>query len=142
MLKSQINTALGFDFGMKKIGIASGQMITKSATPLLNIKAIDGQPNWKELINLINEWRPDALIVGMPLNMDGSNQQITDKTRIFVSTLKTKTSIPVFTTDERLTTKASKDIIFTNKGYRGLKKTPIDSVAAAMILEQWLSQQV
>jgi putative Holliday junction resolvase len=70
-------TALGFDFGAKNIGIAVGQDLTKTANPLTVIKAKDGKPQWEEIQDLIDQWKPDILIVGLPLNMDGTEQAMT-----------------------------------------------------------------
>ena len=65
-------TVLGFDYGTKSIGIAIGQAITGSANPLMSIKAVDGIPNWDDIGKLIQEWQPDLVVVGLPLNMDGT----------------------------------------------------------------------
>ncbi len=62
---------LGFDYGTKQIGVAVGQMITRQARELCNLKAQDGIPRWEQIEALIKEWQPDALVVGLPLNMDG-----------------------------------------------------------------------
>ncbi len=142
MPKTTFNSALAFDFGMKRIGVAIGQSITQSATPLPPLTAKDGVPNWSLVKTLIDEWEPDVLIVGVPLNMDGSNQLITNNTKQFIQELKEKFQISVFETDERLTTKASRDEIFSKHGYKGLKKMSIDGLAAALILEQWMQENV
>ena len=69
-------TILGFDFGKKYIGVAVGQEITGSASPLGSVKARDGIPDWDSMTKFINEWQPDFIVVGLPLNMDGSEQQL------------------------------------------------------------------
>ena len=76
-------TVLGFDVGTKSIGVAVGQQITSSATPLLSLKAVDGIPNWDEIAKLIQEWQPDLVVVGLPLNMDGTEQEMTHRARKF-----------------------------------------------------------
>lgn len=77
-------TVLGFDFGTKSIGVAIGQEITASATPLLSLKAVDGIPNWDQIGDLIKEWQPDLVVVGLPLNMDGTEQDMTQIGRAHV----------------------------------------------------------
>lgn len=101
-------TVLGFDFGTKSIGVAVGQQITASATPLLSIKAVDGIPNWEEIAKLIQEWQPDLVVVGLPLNMDGTEQEMTHRARKFANRLNAKFGVKIFTQDERLTTTDAK----------------------------------
>ncbi|MGS0728269.1 Holliday junction resolvase RuvX, partial [Shewanella sp. 0m-11] len=78
-------SVLGFDYGTKSIGIAIGQELTASARPLLSIKAVDGIPRWEEIGALINEWKPDLVVVGLPLNMDGTEQEMTQRARKFAN---------------------------------------------------------
>ena len=75
---------MGFDFGMKRIGIALGQTVTLTARPLQTIAAKDGIPNWDELSKVLKKWQPNALVVGIPLNMDGSEQKVSLNARQFV----------------------------------------------------------
>ena len=135
----KINLVLGFDFGTKKIGTAIGQLITKTATPLTTIYAKDGSPSWQEIDQLLKQWQPDALVVGTPLNMDGTEQPITLKVYSFIKKLKEKYNLPIFQVDERLTTASVKTDIFEKKGFKGLKKYPIDNLAAKTILEDWFA---
>lgn len=134
---------LGFDFGTKSIGIAVGQSITRSANPLTTLAAQQGKPDWEVLNKLIDTWRPDGLVVGLPLNMDGSEQPITRAAQNFVSTLKKNYPLlPVYQIDERLTTVAARAEVFNSGGYRALQasnnKKRMDSIAAKLILEAWL----
>lgn len=130
---------LGFDFGLKKIGVAVGQFITLNAQPLGVLEAVQGVPSWVKLQCLIKEWRPKCLVVGLPLAIDGQELSVTQAARNFSEELK-KFNLPVFLTDERMTTKEAKSHLFLNGGYKALQKTKIDSLAAALILEQWLHQ--
>ena len=75
------STLLGFDFGAKSIGVATGQMITATAQPLAAIKASNGIPNWNIVEKVINDWKPDLVIVGLPLNMDGTEQPVTQRAK-------------------------------------------------------------
>ena len=86
---------MGFDYGTKSIGVAIGQELTGSARPLRSLKANDGIPNWEEIEKLIKEWQPDLLIVGLPLNMDGTDQEITVRARKFGNRLHGRFGKPV-----------------------------------------------
>lgn len=131
-------TLLGFDFGLRRIGVAVGQTITGTATPLDPMLAKNGAPNWEQVSKLIQTWKPDALIVGIPVNMDGSPQEITERAQGFATALGDHLHLPVYTVDERLTTKEAKQQLFDTGGYRSLEKASIDSFAAKLILETWL----
>lgn len=133
-----LDTVIAFDFGMKSIGVAIGQSITGTASPLQAIKAQDGIPNWEILQVLISQWQPNALLVGLPLNMDGSEQAITASVRRFVGRLKHKYNLPVFLHDERLSTVDAKAKLFELGGYKKLSKEKVDSVSACLIYESWL----
>lgn len=124
---------LGFDFGMKYIGVATGQEVTKTATPLKSLKAKDGIPNWDEIQKLISEWSPRTLLVGNPLNMDDSSQDITFRAKKFANRLRHKFKLPVHLVDERLTTWEAKQRINTGS------ISKYNAEAAAIITEQWLN---
>ncbi|MFQ3175410.1 MAG: putative Holliday junction resolvase [Psychromonas sp.] len=136
-LKSPSNL-LSFDFGTKSIGVATGQMITATAQPLSAIKANDGIPNWDIVEKVIRDWMPDLIVVGLPLNMDGSEQPITQRAKKFANRLNGRFGVKVALQDERLTTASAKEFIFTHGGYKALEKGKIDSVSAALILESWM----
>jgi putative Holliday junction resolvase len=124
---------MGFDFGMGKIGIAVGQAITGSATPLTILKARDGVPNWQQVEQLINEWQPALLVVGLPLNMDGSDSEMSRLAEKFSRKLHGRFNIPVDTMDERLTS-------FEAAQYAE-KDQLVDAIAARLILESWFKSQ-
>lgn len=131
-------TVLGFDFGLRRIGVAVGQTITKTASPLKTLLANNGDPNWQELMELLGKWQPIALVVGVPVNLDGSEQRITVAAKNFIEQLHQKCDITVFHAEERLTTKCAREDVFARGGYKALKKTAIDGIAACLILEEWL----
>lgn len=132
---------LGFDFGLKRIGVAVAQTVTKTARPLCMVPANAGEPRWDELDKIIKTWRPDKLIVGIPLNMDGTEQPITKNAKKFADALRERYKIPVYGIDERLTTKEAREQTFATGGYKALQKKQIDSVAAQLILETWFMQK-
>ena len=125
-------TLIGFDFGEKRIGVAVGQTLTGTATPLETIPALAGIPDWNRIARLIQQWRPQALIVGEPLNMDGTKQEITATATGFADELRRRFALPVMLADERLSSYEAR---------QRLKDTyHLDPVAAQAILETWLSE--
>ncbi len=131
-------TLLGFDYGMKSIGVAVGQQITASARPLLALKAKEGVPNWDQIAALLKEWQPALLVVGLPLNMDGTEQDISRRARKFANRLHGRFGIRVELQDERLTTTDARARLFENGGYKALGKDAVDAVSAQLILESWM----
>jgi putative Holliday junction resolvase len=134
----QHQTALAFDFGMKSIGVAVGQRITSTASPLAALRATDGIPNWDVVAKTILDWQPSVLVVGLPLNMDGTPQAITDNAKKFGRRLAHKYNLPVHYQDERLSTVEAKARLFELGGYKKLSKEKVDSVSACLIYESWL----
>ncbi|TLX46274.1 Holliday junction resolvase RuvX [Pseudoalteromonas phenolica] len=130
-------TVMGFDFGTKSIGIAVGQEITGTANSVGAVKARDGIPNWDEIATHIDDWKPDLLVVGLPLNMDGTNQQVTFQAKKFANRLHNNFKLQVETQDERLTTTDAKARLFEQGGYRNLGKSNVDGMSAVIILESF-----
>ena len=131
---------MGFDYGTKSIGVAIGQELTGTAQPLCSLKANDGIPNWSEIEALLQEWQPDLLVVGLPLNMDGSDQEITVRARKFGNRLHGRFGKVVLFKDERLTTTDARARLFAQGGYRALDKGKVDSVSAQLIVEAWMEE--
>ena len=122
---------MGFDYGTKKIGIAIGQQLTNTATPLAIVKASNGKPDWASIEPLVNEWQPKRFVVGLPINMDDSESEMSIMATRFARQLSGRFSLPVDTMDERLSSFA----------VRHLSKDNIDDLSAVVILESWLRQQ-
>lgn len=131
------NTVLAFDFGTSSIGCAVGQSITGTAQGLPAFKARDGIPDWQQIERVIQEWQPDLLVIGLPLNMDGTPQSLTERARKFANRLNGRFNLPIALQDERLTTVEARSMIFERGGYRALKKQKVDSISACLILESW-----
>lgn len=134
-------TLIAFDFGTNSIGCAVGQSITGTAQSLGAFKAQNGIPKWEEIGKLLQEWKPDRLVVGLPLNMDGTEQPLTQRARKFANCLNGRFNLPVELQDERLTTVEAKAEIFSRGGYKALKKGKVDSISACLILESWFENQ-
>jgi putative Holliday junction resolvase len=140
MMLGMVNgNIIAFDFGTKRIGVAVGQGLTKTGTPLEPISADQGIPNWQTIATLVQCWQPQAFVVGLPVHMDGSEQLITQRTRLFIEALHKRTSLPVYEMDERLTSIEARSQLFAQGGYAFLKKSSVDSFAAKLILEQWFA---
>ncbi|WP_018983263.1 Holliday junction resolvase RuvX [Salinimonas chungwhensis] len=134
-------TVLAFDFGTKSIGVAVGQEITATASPLPALKAKDGIPDWKVVEQLYSQWEPDVVVVGLPLNMDGTEQEVTQRAKKFANRLHGRFKRPVETWDERLSTADAKAMLFELGGYRKLTKEKVDSVSACVIFTSWAENQ-
>ncbi|WP_312239640.1 Holliday junction resolvase RuvX [Pantoea sp.] len=130
-------TLLGFDFGTKSIGVAVGQQLTGTARPLTALKAQDGTPDWNLIERLLKEWQPDLVVVGLPLNMDGTEQLLTARARKFANRLHGRFGIRVELQDERLSTVEARAALFERGGYRALNKGHVDAQSAVIILQDW-----
>lgn len=131
-------TVLGFDFGLKRIGVAVGQTLTQSATPLATLPADNGTPDWQTIKKLIQEWQANSLVVGVPVSLGNDALSVTEAAQQFAIELEQRFALPVHTADERLTTKAAREQLYNEGGYKKLQSSEIDSVAAQLILEGWL----
>lgn len=135
-------TALAFDFGTRSIGLAYGQSLTGGARELAPLPARDGVPDWQRVQRLIDEWQPQVLLVGLPLNMDGSESEFGARARKFGRRLHGRTGLPVEFADERLSSRAAKEEAAA-RGHRGdYARDPVDSIAARIFLEDWLRARV
>lgn len=132
-------TLLGFDYGTKRIGVAVGQDITRSVTPLTTLHSQNNKPDWDAIGKLITEWQPDRLVLGLPLHLDGSSQALTERVQRFGNQLKGRYNLPVEMVDERLTSHEAETELANRRGKTA--KADIDALAAALILQSWLDQQ-
>jgi aspartate carbamoyltransferase catalytic subunit len=139
-MKSQ--TVLGFDFGLRHIGVAVGQTVTGTASPLETIKAQAGKPQWDKINQLITVWKPDVLMVGLPLTSSGGEQPILIAAKRFARQLQERYKLPVQMIDERYSTREAKSALFDVGGYRALEKSKIDSWSAKIITESGLNQMM
>lgn len=126
-------TALGFDYGTRRIGVAYGQSVSGTARALPILSAKDGIPDWDRVQKLIDAWQPDVLVVGMPFNMDGSESELMLRARKFANRLHGRFHLPCYGIDERLSSHAAEELT-------GNRDEAIDSVAAQLILESWFSE--
>ena len=127
---------MAFDFGIKHIGIAIGQEITKTASTFYSIKALEGQPDWNELDDIIDEWKPDLIVVGDPYNMDGSRSKIQDMSDRFSDALYKRYQIQLEKTDERLSSREANERL-QNLEIGTKSSSNKHSISAQVILEDW-----
>lgn len=127
---------------MKRIGVAIGQTVTQTARPLITLASKHGVPHWDAVEHLIKKWQPDAIVVGIPLNMDGTEQPISHDARQFAASLREKFTIIVYEIDERLTTKDARERLFNQGGFKALQDGQVDQVAAQLILQNWFAENL
>ena len=131
---------LGFDFGAKYIGVAIGQTATNHARPLTCIKVKNWRINWSTIDQLIKDWEPRQLIVGIPVDMDGKEQHTTLECLKFFNSLQKRYNLPIHKVDERLSTwEAKKRSCLLKSNYNAKELLEINANAAAIILQQWLN---
>ncbi|GAB6035292.1 Holliday junction resolvase RuvX [Galenea microaerophila] len=130
-------TVIGFDFGLKRIGVAIGQTITETASPLAIVASQDGKPDWTHISQLFAEWQPTAIVVGLPKRLNGEEQPLTQSARKFGQRLSGRYQRPVFFIDEQLSSIEAENRM---KGQVAAHQ-PLDDHAAQIILENWLQQR-
>jgi putative Holliday junction resolvase len=132
---------LAFDFGLRQIGVAVGNTSLGTTQPLTILRAREGIPDWRAVAALVEEWDPDILLVGDPLNMDGSESELCARARKFANRLDGRLGLPVEMADERLSSFEAKRAR-RERGISGdFKSRPVDSEAAEIILRSWLTEQ-
>ena len=140
LTKTSADTYLGFDFGYKKIGVAVGQTVTGSASPLQTIRSINQSPDWQIISKLIQEWRPIGLVVGISRQADGSDNPVTPRIIKFCNQLKGRYQLPVYKQDETLSTFEAKQMLFDELSVNAGKLWEVqDQLAAQLILQSWLN---
>jgi len=145
ILNNHSKTVLGFDFGTYKIGIAVGQEVTGLANALTTLTTVQNKPDWNSISRIINDWQPNLLIVGLPLDKDGSEQEMTSRARRFGNQLSGRYNIKTVWIDERFSSLAAKSLIIEqieNNPQLGKKNTKNvlaeDAIAAQIIVQSWL----
>ena len=128
---------LGFDYGTHKIGVAVGQALTRTATPLETLGMVNEKPDWQRIARLLDEWRPQAAVVGHPFEMTDREADNAAGAKRFARQLQGRFHLPVHLADERLTSREA----WAQLGEKaGKDPTRVDSYAAKLILETWLNE--
>jgi putative Holliday junction resolvase len=136
---------LAFDFGQRRIGIACGDTVSRTAAPQGTIAMGPGGPRWTEIDALLREWQPALCVVGLPYNVDGSDSAMTAAARDFAAELGRRFPLPVALVDERYSSReaeaALKEARESGRRRRRVAKADVDAAAACIILERWFSEQ-
>jgi putative pre-16S rRNA nuclease len=127
---------LAFDFGRRRIGVAVGQPLTRTATALRTLKCVGTRPDWPGISEIIRTWQPRALVVGLPLSLGGDEHELTRAARRFGNQLAGRYRLPVHWVDERLSSAEAANLL-ARRGHRA----DVDQEAARLILETWLGQR-
>ena len=142
-----LRTALVFDFGLKHIGVATAQESMGFAQALTTIGADDGQPHWADLDALVAEWRPHILVIGLPINMDGTPSEMAARARRFGSRLEARYALATEYMDERLSTFEAESRLgdddtrrqhASHRATANKRRNNIHAEAAKVIAETWL----
>ncbi|MEX2474141.1 Holliday junction resolvase RuvX [Marinobacter sp.] len=132
---------MAFDFGTRRIGVATGQEMLGTGQPLALLPARDGVPDWDSIARLLEEWQPQLVVVGLPLNMDDSENDMCARARKFGKRLHGRFHVPVEMVDERLTSFEAKGDVMAGGGSRDFGRHGVDDRAAVLILETWCREQ-
>lgn len=136
---------LGFDVGARRIGVAVGNTISATARAIAMVTAHDDGPDWTAVDALVREWRPQLLIVGEPLTLEGEAQPATHLARRFARTAAERYQLPVELVDERSTSREA-DRRFAEKRRSGQARRrdakALDALAAQIIVERWLGDPI
>ncbi len=134
---------IGFDYGARRIGVAVGNRVSGSARALDVVGNGANGPDWTRIAALLREWRPDGLLVGLPLTLDAGEQANSRNARAFADALHERFALPVEMVDERLTSRAASERFAERRAGGGAKRkhaATLDAIAAEIIVEQWLRQ--
>ena len=137
--------ALAFDFGRKRIGVATGDSVTGRASPLTTLSSGPAGVDWPAIARLVDQWHPTVLVVGLPTNADGTPAALTEPARQFARELATRHGIDTVTVDERFSSlEASEELRQarrTGTRKRRVRREDVDAAAACVILERWLDSR-
>lgn len=134
---NQPHMIMAFDFGTQKMGMAVGQSLIQSSHPLALFPMRDGIPQWDNLLKIVQQYQPSLFLVGLPLNMDDTESELSARARKFARRLRHQTNIETLMVDERLTTREARDELVSYQANGRGKNIAADSIAAALFIESW-----
>src|ERR1700686_3134996 len=136
---------LAFDFGRRRIGVACGDTISRTAAPLNAVPADARGPPWEMIDTLVREWQPSLLVVGLPDNVDGSDSTLTSAAREFAAALERRCRLRVVLVDERYSSREAEARLKSAREAglrrRRVAKADVDAAAACVILERWFTEE-
>ncbi|MEE4185774.1 MAG: Holliday junction resolvase RuvX [Gammaproteobacteria bacterium] len=137
-----LQTALALDYGLRRIGVATAAPVAGTASALTTLAARAGEPDWAALDTLVREWEPQALVLGLPRNSDGTESAMTVRVREFEQQLTERYKLPIYLVDERYTSAEAESLLKAQRRSgqrtRKLQKRDVDSLAAALIAASWI----
>lgn len=139
-----MSCVIAFDFGKQRTGVAIGNTVTGIATPHATIQSKNDKPNWEKITQLLQEWRPEQLVVGVPYYLDGKSSNMTEAALRFARQIEGRYHLPVATIDEQLSSREAEQRLKQSRQQgrnKKITKTDIDKLAAAIILESWFQTQ-
>ncbi|MDO4222686.1 MAG: Holliday junction resolvase RuvX [Acinetobacter sp.] len=128
---------MAFDFGTQKMGMAVGNCFIESINPLALFPMKDGIPQWEQLHKIIQQWQPQLFLVGLPLNMDDSESELSLRARKFARRLRHQTQVQTLMLDERLSTRQAREKLKNLQAQGQAKRVQADSLAACIFLQHW-----
>ncbi len=132
---------LAFDYGLRRIGAARGDTVTRTAAPLPCVSMGASAPRWEQIDALMRDWRPALAVVGLPYNVDGTDSSMARAARAFAAELSERYRLPVELVDERYSSLEGQQRLKTARAdgrrRRRVAKADIDAAAACVILERW-----
>ena len=135
---------LAFDFGLRRIGVACGDTVSRTAAPLEAVAAKSGVPRWELIAALLREWQPALLVVGLPYNADGSDSAMTRGARDFAAEIARRHRLQTVLVDERYSSMEAETRLKSARDSglrrRRVAKTDVDAAAACIILERWFTE--
>ena len=138
-IDKNVQSVMAFDYGLRNVGVAMGNCALNTSQGIGVIKARGGVPNWDNIASLLKEWQPDLVVVGLPLNMDGTESEMSRRATKFSRQLEGRFGVKVALIDERLSSREAK-LQAREAGHRGdYNSDPIDALAAEIILQDWLN---
>ncbi len=132
---------MAFDYGTRRIGVACGQEMLGTGQAVTMLQARDGIPDWQQIQALLEDWRPDLVLVGLPLNMDDTENDMCARARKFANRLHGRFHVATEMVDERLTSFEAKGHVMAGGGSRDFGRDGVDDRAAVLILETWFNEQ-
>ncbi|MEE9332843.1 MAG: Holliday junction resolvase RuvX [Granulosicoccaceae bacterium] len=136
-------TYLAFDYGTVRIGVAVGNSLTETASPIQTVSNVNGSPDWLAIEQLIKQWQPDELVVGLPLTVEGEDQAITPHVKGFIKALRKRFGLAISEADERFSSIAAQAELAkmraSGQRTKRVSKDDIDSMAATLILQHWFT---
>jgi putative Holliday junction resolvase len=136
---------LAFDFGLRRIGVACGDTVSRSAAPLDAVAVDPGGPRWDDIAALLREWQPAVAVVGLPYNVDDSESSMTRAARDFAAELSRRYALEVVLVDERYSSLEAEARLQAARAIgqrrRRVAKSDVDAAAACVILERWFTEK-